>query len=89
MRLETKRFIRDESGQIILWQSPNLLLSGWIVLKVTTLVLSAGHVRAGLEQLSTAILFTWAVYEAAKGVNYFRKTLGVIVLAVITAGFFR
>jgi len=89
MLLQVKRFISDKNGRIVIGQSPNILLSGWILCKLIIFLLSSGHLRSSLEQLSTALLFAWAYYEAAKGVSYFRKVLGVIVLSIIIIGFFR
>jgi hypothetical protein len=88
MQQKAKRFISDSDGHIVLWQSPNLLLSVWIVLRIVTLLLKGSHLKSGLEQLSTAILFAWACFEMTTGVNYFRKTIGILVMVVITAGFF-
>jgi hypothetical protein len=82
-------FFKDSRGKIVIWQSPNLLLYGWIVFKVVAMLLNGGQLKTGFEHLSTAILFTWAFFELTKGVNYFRKALGAAVLAITTLGFFR
>jgi hypothetical protein len=89
MKLSIDQFIKDKHGHIVLWQTPNVLLYSWIVLKVVTWLLSTSHLKSGLGQLSTAILFAWAYLEATKGVNYFRKLLGAVVLGMIVIGFFR
>lgn len=88
-RLNTKRFFRDSNGQITIWQSPNLLLSAWIIFEVIKLIVSKGKLKTGLEQLSSVTLFAWAYLEATTGVNYFRKVLGLLVLIIIIVGFFR
>lgn len=88
MNLQAKKLFQDKDGRVVVWQSPNLLLWIWVVIKVVTLILNEGQISTGFEQLSTAVLFTWAVYELAKGVNYFRKFLGLIVLILIIVGYF-
>jgi hypothetical protein len=88
MRLNVKRFFQDKDGHVILWQAPNFLLSSWIVLKTIEILLDAGRLKTGFERFSTAVLFTWAYYELTKGVDMFRKTLGITVLVIIIAGFF-
>ncbi len=89
MALNTRRLIADSHGRITLWQSPNVLLWGWIILEVIKMFLSNGRLKTGFEQLGTATLFAWAYFEITKGVNYFRKALGAVVLIVIAFGFFR
>lgn len=82
-------FIRDKSGHIVLWQSPNVPLCGWFVFKVLSMFEVAEQLKMGAEQLSTAFLFTWAFLEITKGVNYFRRLLGIIVMIAITLSFFK
>lgn len=89
MQGKVRNFFSDKNGRIVLWQSPNLLLYGWIVFTVAAKLMNSGYIKTGLEQLSTAVLFSWACYEAANGVSYFRKTLGILILAIIISGFFR
>lgn len=89
MPLSMKDFIRDKDGRVVLWQSPNLLLWSWIILKLISLLLKAGRIKAGFEQLSSAVIFAWALYEFTKGVNYFRKALGLVVLIAVIVGFFK
>lgn len=82
------RFIRDKNGKIVTWQRPNLPLTGWIICKLLAMVIPAGHLQTGSARLSTALIFVWAYLELTSGVNYFRKLLGLIVLAVTISGFF-
>lgn len=73
----------DKKGDIVIAQSPNLPLFGWIIMELVSLVLSKGHVKVALQDLATAFLFTWAYLEITKGVNYFRKFLGLVVILII------
>jgi len=84
-----KSFFTDNTGRVVLWQSPNLPLYGWILFKLAALVPAAGVEKRGFEQLSMAFLFIWAYLELTKGINNFRKVLGLIVLLVVTAGLFK
>ena len=87
--IQKEGFFKDAQGHTVLWQWPNLPLYGWIVFRVLSAVAPTGHLKVGAEQLSTALLFTWAFLEAIKGVNYFRRLLGVIVLIALIASFFK
>lgn len=84
-----KHFFRDKNGKIVLWQAPNVPLYGWAVTKFASLFIANSDLKTGLAQLSTALLFVWAYLELTKGVNYFRKCLGLLVLVAIIISFFR
>jgi hypothetical protein len=82
------RFFKDNEGEIVLWQWPNIPLYGWFVFKSLSLLINESTFKAGLENMSAAFLFTWAFLELTQGINYFRKSLGLIVMTVIIIGFF-
>ena len=82
------KFFKDKKGHIVIWQTPNFLLWSWIALKLISFIIKNGKFGEGIKQLATAVLFTWAIYETAKGVSNFRKTLGLAVLTIIVIGFF-
>ncbi|MEX2539897.1 MAG: hypothetical protein WD646_14715 [Actinomycetota bacterium] len=48
----------------------------------------SGHVGTAVAVVATSALLWWALDEAIRGVNPFRRLLGVGVLAVTTAGIF-
>ncbi len=77
------KFWRDKNGRIVIWQPPNLALAGWLVIMATNLILKLGNAKPILEFLGTALLFTWAYLEVTAGVNYFRKTVGLVVVAYL------
>jgi hypothetical protein len=82
-------FIRDKNGVIVLWQFPNVPLIGWFVCLVVGYLIPSGPLKNGFEHLSGAFLFVWAYLEITQGTTYLRRSLGVAVLLIILAGFFR
>ncbi|AFY32863.1 hypothetical protein [Calothrix sp. PCC 7507] len=71
---------RDDDGQIVLAQIPNLPLIVWIVTSLLSLIITNGKINTLLEVLANGSLFTWAWLELFQGVNYFRRALGLFVL---------
>ncbi|MBA3758115.1 hypothetical protein H0X10_00585 [Candidatus Saccharibacteria bacterium] len=78
-----KSFFKDRQGNTVVWQWPNIPLYGWIIFKLLAWAIPDFNIQNGLEQLSTAFLFTWAYLEITKGATYFRKILGLLVLILI------
>lgn len=83
------KFYKDGKGRVALWQSPNVLLYGWLAFKVISMILSESRFKTGFEKLSMAALFTWAYLEITSGVNYFRRSLGAIVMIMLVFGYFK
>jgi hypothetical protein len=83
------RTFKNGSGAITIVQMPNIPLAFWIVLQVSTVVLSRGKLHTGLVSLAMAVLFTWAYMEVFTGVNYFRRFLGCLVMASIVLSYFK
>jgi hypothetical protein len=77
---------RDDDGNVVIWQMPNVWLIGWAVLTFASLLFSKGHIANILTWAGEASLIIWCLLEIFKGVNYFRRALGIAVLvyAVIT-----
>lgn len=77
---------RDSSGKVVIWQTPNYWLIGWAVLTFASLLFSKGHIANILTWTGEASLIIWCLLEVFRGVNYFRRLLGIVVLvyAVIT-----
>lgn len=82
-----KNFFRDNSGHIVLWQWPNAPLYGWISTKLVSMIVPNNHLKTGLSHLGMASLFTWAYLELTKGVNYFRRILGFLVLSLLIVSY--
>jgi len=78
-----KKFWRDADGKVVLGQVPSLPLIGWLVFAVLAWISGAGHWRSAAGFISSAFLFTWAYLELTQGVNYFRRLVGLVVLAAV------
>ncbi|BDA71347.1 hypothetical protein CAL7716_055130 [Calothrix sp. PCC 7716] len=79
------KFFRDSNGNIVIAQPPNLPLIIWGVASLLKLIVTSGQINVGLDVVAFGALFTWAWLELFQGVNYFRRTLGLIVLVGVTA----
>lgn len=82
------KFWKDKEGNVVVYQHPNVFLIGWLVLALASLFTSS-KLADILWQLSLAVLAIWALLEIFKGVNYFRRTLGVFVLLLVILAAFR
>ncbi|WP_100897886.1 hypothetical protein [Nostoc flagelliforme] len=71
---------RDNEGNIVVAQMPNLPLILWIVTSLLTLIFPSGKINTLLDLVAYGSLFTWAWLELFQGVNYFRRALGLVVL---------
>lgn len=75
-------FRNRETGRITIAQWPNLSMGLFIAATVALKVFDpAGTVRTVVVVVRTAALLWWAIDEAARGVNPWRRGLGVVVLA--------
>lgn len=75
-----KNFFTDSSGSIVIWQTPNALLSGWFVFAVIARIVTSGF----WHQLATVFGFVcitiWAMQETTQGASPFRRVLGALIL---------
>jgi hypothetical protein len=78
------KLFRDSSGEVIIAQIPNLPIVIWGIASLLKLVYKTGKVNLGLDIIAFSSLFVWAVQELFQGVNYFRRSLGLIVLIGLT-----
>jgi hypothetical protein len=76
---------KDDNGNIVIAQPPNPPLLIWLGASLLKLLPVEGNVQAGLDALAFGSLFVWAWLELTQGVNYFRRSLGLIVLAGLMA----
>lgn len=83
MKLHIGSFFKDQKGQLVIWQWPNVPLYGWIIAKLFTLIVSDTGLKNSLSILSTTFLFLWAYLELSSGVNYFRRSIGFVVIAAL------
>ncbi len=72
---------RNGRGKVVIWQAPNWFLIGWAVLTFLSLFFYASTADA-LSRVGSISLIVWAALELTKGVNYFRRALGALVLLV-------
>lgn len=79
------RIFKDDEGNIAIAQKPNLPLIVWLVATVFTLFSLPEKLQIALDILAFGSIFTWAWLELFQGVNYFRRSLGLIVLTVLFA----
>lgn len=79
------RTFRDSEGNIVIAQMPNLPLLVGLAATLLQFILPSGKIQTGSELVAFGALFTWAWQELFEGVNYFRRALGLIVLASIIA----
>ncbi|KAF3890119.1 MULTISPECIES: hypothetical protein [Nostocales] len=79
------KFFRDSNGEIVIAQMPNLPLIVWISASLLKLIFPTGGINIGLDLVAFGSLFTWAWLELFQGVNYFRRTLGFVVLMGVIA----
>ena len=77
------RFWRDERGRVVVAQVPNFPLAAWLVLSLCAWPLGSGTWRNGFTFAGSGFLFVWAYLEMTRGVDYFRRLLGVVVLFVM------
>ena len=71
---------KDKNGRLVLWQTPNAWLIGWAILTTLSL-LFIGRTADVLSGLASGSLIIWSLLEIFKGINYYRRLLGVAVLA--------
>lgn len=80
---------RDNEGNIVIVQPPNLPILVIIVATVLNLVVKNCNIHTGLDAVAFGSLFTWAWLELFEGINYFRRALGFLVLiGLIVSRFF-
>ncbi|MBV8887425.1 MAG: hypothetical protein JO235_25985 [Chroococcidiopsidaceae cyanobacterium CP_BM_RX_35] len=79
------RTFRDSEGKIVIAQPPNLPILVGVAATLLELVLPGGGLQTGVNLVAFGALFTWAWLEVFQGVNYFRRSLGLITLVSLIA----
>lgn len=77
-----EKIIKDKQGKVVLWQSPNLPLTVWIVALLLGKLFAQGTIHNLFSLLSFGALFTWAWLELFMGTSWFRRGLGFLILVV-------
>lgn len=81
-KLSRNRFFYDSNNAIVLFQWPNIPLSIWIICTLVT-AYTSGTVQNISSLIATISLVIWTLLEITTGVNYFRRMLGLIILAYV------
>lgn len=77
------KFWKDSRGKIVIWQRPNSLLIAWIGFTLVSLFAPRGSAESIFWWASQAALGGWSLLEITRGVNYFRRLLGAVVLVIV------
>jgi hypothetical protein len=74
-------FLNRRTGHITVAQWPNISLSVFIVLSIALRTFRpTGGIETSARVLADVALFVWAIDELLRGVNPFRRTLGLVVI---------
>jgi len=76
-------FLSRRSGHITIAQWPNISLWVVIVLSIAGRVSTSGTAAALVRGFARAALLIWALDEVVRGVNPFRRILGLVVVVVV------
>lgn len=75
---------KDHTGRVVLWQTPNVWLLVWAGFTTVSLFFTA-HTADVLSWIASVALIVWSLFEVFRGVNYFRRLLGLTVLVFAVA----
>ncbi len=78
-----QKFWEDAHGRVVVWQSPNKWLAGWFIGMVINWFVPFGLVHRIVGTVSFVALVVWALLEVTQGVNYFRRTIGLLVILLL------
>lgn len=67
---------------------PNAWLIAWIIFTLISLLSSSKGAANVFWWLSSGTLVIWALLEVFRGVNYFRRALGVVILLMTIGSVF-
>lgn len=77
---QVRDFCSDSNGRLVLAQSPNLPIVGWMGFTFASILTTNQQLKVGFRLIGTALLFTWAYLEVTEGGSNFRKLLGALVM---------
>jgi len=70
---------RNEEGEIVISQWPNIWLIGWAAVNFVSIVAPSRDISKITWWIGFVFIMIWALLEMFQGANYFRRTLGLIV----------
>jgi hypothetical protein len=82
------RVWRDQQGHYVVFQWPNIPLIAWAVLTCISVLTPSRSTASTFWWLASVALAIWALLEIFRGVNYFRRALGLFVLLMLIGGAF-
>ena len=80
------RFWHDKNGDLVVLQWPNKTIVAWFITFVLSEVIHTQPFKFVLSWTAFVLLVIWSVREIRGGVNYFRRSIGVLILllAILT-----
>ncbi len=79
----SQKFWEDTHGRVVVWQKPNIWLTTWFIAMVIGWFLPNGWSEKFLSFVSLFAIIIWSILELTKGVNYFRRLLGLLILLTL------
>ena len=79
-------FRNRETGQITIAEFPNVALWAFLATVVVRWFVGHGSLRTALDVVALATLAWWAIDEVVRGVNPWRRLLGVGGCAIVITG---
>jgi hypothetical protein len=80
------RIFKDKDGKWAIWQTPNLAVILWLVFRVIGGLVDQETIRQFSDVAAFGFSFAWAWNEIISGSSYFRRALGLVILAFIIKG---
>jgi hypothetical protein len=76
------KIFKDKHGRWALTAAPNWPLMVWAVAVVASHIFKHGAVHSIFSFIGLVAIILWALLEIFWGVSYFRRGLGLVVLAI-------
>lgn len=73
----------NKEGKLVIIQWPNLSLFLWFITMIISNLLKEGEIKSIVSWISLVSIIIWSILEIIFGVNYFRRCLGLLILAMI------
>ena len=77
------RWLRDEHGDLAVFQAPNPPIIVWVIARLLQLFVHGGRPERLFDVVAFGALFTWSWLELFDGDAYLRRLLGLAVLVAI------
>lgn len=75
-----QRVWQDSQGRTVIYQRPNIWIICWAIFEVMTSLGPGKRVADIASAVAMVFLVIWSLLEIFRGVNYFRRVLGMLVL---------